>query len=413
MDLERTIGPFIKKISQGFPVLLVCGQRQIGKSWILNHIKNKNRKYVSLDDLQIRRFAREDPKLFIETYPPPVIIDEIQYAPDLFTYIKIYVDEHQKKKGLFWLSGSQQFRMMKGIKESLAGRVAIIDMLGLAWKEITKKPHDGNPFLPSMDMVKQNTQDKPLKAKPLTAADVYKNIWNGSFPELLTSKRINRDTFYKSYIRTYIERDVMDDIGIINEMKYYDFIRAAAARTGNLLNYTNLANDVEINVRTAKKWLETLVRSGIVYILEPYSANINRRIVNTPKLYFLDTGLAAYLTKWDTPQSLMNGAMGGALLETYVFSEILKSYWHNGKEESIYFYRDSNGREIDFIIEKNMTLYPIEVKKTASPGVGDFRHFSVFSGLKEKKAGTGTVICLSSEIFPIGNNVISCPVWKI
>jgi predicted AAA+ superfamily ATPase len=259
----------------------------------------------------------------------------------------------------------------------------------------------------------RKSQNADQHIKPLKAVDVYKNIWRGSFPELLTNPKISRDTFYRSYLRTNIERDVMDDIGITDELKYYDFIRAVAARTGCLLNYTNRANDVEINVRTVKKWLETLVRSSLVYILEPYSANINRRIVNTPKLYFLDTGLASYITRWDTPESLMNGAMGGAMLETYIFGEILKSYRHNGKEESIYFYRDSNGKEIDFIMERNMTLYPVEIKKTASPDAHDYKNFSVFDGVKNKKTGTGAVVCLYPEIMPIGKNVISIPVWEI
>ncbi|MDR1196356.1 MAG: ATP-binding protein [Endomicrobium sp.] len=407
MYLERTIETYIKKISSGFPVFLLTGMRQTGKSYILNKIKEHGRKYVSLDDLQIRKFAVEDPKGFIDVYQPPVIIDEIQYAPELFTYIKIYVDTHPKQKGLFWLTGSQRFHLMKGIRESLAGRVAIIDMLGLSYREIANRP-DYKPFVPDFNLAGSKN-----KFAGLNAIDVFTNIWKGSYPGFITDSSVDRDAFYRSYLRTYIERDISDDIGIKNELQYYDFIRAAASRTGGLLNYSNLSADVDINVRTAKKWMEALVRSGLVYILEPYTPNINRRIANTPKIYFMDTGLAAYLTKWDSPETLMNGAFNGAVLETYVFCEIMKSYWHNGNEESIYFYRENERKEIDFIIERNNTLYPIEVKKTASPDVSDFKNFSLLENFKSKQTGTGAVICMYPEAMPIGKNVLSVPVWEI
>jgi len=214
-------------------------------------------------------------------------------------------------------------------------------------------------------------------------------------------------------LRTYIERDVRDDIGLTNELKFLDFIRAVASRTGNLLNYQNISGDIGIDNRTAKKWMETLARAGIVYILQPYHPNINRRIVRTPKVYFLDTGLAAYLLKWDNPTVLMEGALAGSILETYAFVEILKSYWHNGKEESIYFYRDRHGKEIDFVIEKNGTLYPIEVKRTSSPNTDDFKNFSVLSNNNTVKTGTGAVICLYPEVIPIGKDVLSVPIWGI
>ena len=406
MDLKRTITPWIQKTSGGFPVLLLSGMRQIGKSYILDKIKEKDRGYISLDDLIVRQFAVNDPKGFIEQYPPPVIIDEVQYAPELFTYIKMYVDSHSKNNGLFWLSGSQKFQLMKGIRESLAGRVAIIDMLGLSYKEITGQPFDSKPFLPSRELVKEKPGAKA------TAKDVYARIWQGSFPKMITEKT-DRDTFYRGYLRTYIERDVRDDIGLTDELKFLDFIRAAAARTGNLLNYQNIASDVGIDNRTAKKWMETLARAGIIFILQSFHPNINRRIVSTPKIFFMDTGLVAYLLKWDNPIVLMEGALAGSILETYVFAEILKSYWHNGKEESIYFYRDRNGKEIDFVIEKNGTLYPIEVKRTASPHTDDFKNFSALHTIPSKKTGTGAVICLYPTVIPIGKDVLSVPVWEI
>jgi len=358
---SRTIQGFITKTAKGFPVLLLTGPRQVGKTMLLESLKSQERKYVTLDNPDDRALAKLDTRLFLQKYAPPVIIDEVQYAPELFPQIKIYVDTHRDEEGAFWLTGSQKFSLMRGIQESLAGRTAIIDMLGFSRKEALRKPFESEPFWPSLEMMHRRT------AK-LSAIEVFAMIWKGSFPRLLTNEYTEWDVFYKEYLQTYLERDIRDDIGVSNELKYYDFIRATAARTANLLNYTDLARDADINVKTAKKWLETLARSGIIYLLEPYHPNITKRIVKTPKLYFLDTGLASYLTKWDSPESLMNGAMNGAMLETYALSEILKSFWHNGKQESIFFYRDTNQNEIDFILEKNMTLYPVEVKKTTSAG---------------------------------------------
>ena len=403
--LERTITPFIKSLSKGFPVLLLTGPRQVGKTSLLKEIKEPSRKYISLDDLQLREFAKNDPKLFIETYTPPIIIDEVQYAPEIFPYIKMYVDSN-KTDGLFWLTGSQKFSLMKGIQESLAGRIAIIDMLGLSYMEIAKTPFESTPFLPSLELLKKKNR------KTLTPLEMYNIIWKGSFPKPLVNKKTKREAFLKEYIQTYINRDVRDDIGVNNELKFYNFIRAVAARTANLLNYADIAKDVNINEKTVRIWLKTLERLGIIKLLEPYSSNIAKRVVKTPKVYFLDTGLCAYLTKWDTPDSLLNGAMNGSILETYVFAEIIKNYWHNGEEESIYFYRDSNKKEIDFIIEKNLTLYPIEVKKTSMPIKSDIKNFFVLNR-QSKKVGTGAIICFCNDVSPIANDVISVPIWEI
>jgi predicted AAA+ superfamily ATPase len=384
-------------------------------------IKEKGRKYVTLDDLTVRDLALNDPKAFLQKYEPPVIIDEVQYAPNLFTYIKIWVDEHRFKRltgskktlnpaGAFWLTGSQKFSLMKGVQESLAGRIAIIDMLGFSYKEIIKKPDESKPFWPDkIDMQK--------KIEQRTIMDVYRDIWTGSFPELITNAAIGRDWFYSSYMQTYIERDVKDYQGTTNEITFYKFIRAAAVRTGSLLNYENLARDCDIDRRTAQKWLDTLRASGLVYLLHPYSPNLTGRIVKTPKLYFLDTGLASYLANIDTPETLEASYLNGAMLETYALIEILKSFWHNGEDlRNLYFYRDSNNREIDFILERNMTLYPIEIKKTTSPIGNDMRNIADFKAIEKlgKSSGKGAVICLSSSIMPVPQkNIITVPVWEI
>ncbi|MCL1947642.1 MAG: DUF4143 domain-containing protein [Chitinivibrionia bacterium] len=406
--IKRAIKDHILQTSETFPVLLLTGMRQVGKSFLLNAIKEKNRKYVSLDDFNLREFAKRDAKLFLETYCAPIIIDEIQYAPELFTYIKIFVDKNPKQKGMFWLSGSQKFDLMNGVQETLAGRIAILELSGLSLREITENSDKSEPFLPSFDMLKSVNS----KTKTPNIDDIYNIIWRGFYPEIVDNQKIKRDTFYKSYVQTYIERDVKDDIGEKNVLNFYDFIRAVAARTGNLLNYEDLARDCGINVKTARKWLETLIQAGIVYLLEPFSKNISKRIVKSPKIYFLDTGLCAYLTKWDSPQTLMNGAMNVAFLETFVFSEILKSYQNAGKEESIYFYRDGRKNEIDFIIERNMTLYPIEVKKSASPKESDVDNFSLL--LTEKvNVSTGVLLCFYPSVLPLNKRILSVPVWEI
>ena len=408
MELERTMQSTIEKASRGFPVLLLTGMRQIGKSWVMKYLGGKNRRYVTLDDLHARAVANFDPQGFIEENPPPVIIDEVQYAPELFTYIKIYVDK-VKKNGLFWLTGSQKFSLMKGIQESLAGRVAILNMLGFSYKEITGRPHDSKPFLPSSDLTK-----KPPAGRPLTSPEAFKKIWQGSFPRIITNRHAAsmRKIFYDSYIQTYIERDVKDFYNIENELDFYNFLIAVAARTGQLLNYSDLARDAHIDQRTAKLWLEILERSGIIYLLYPYSSNVAKRTIKTPKLYFLDTGLASYLCSWETADTLRNGAQGGAMLETYAFGEIIKSYWHNGDTPNIYFYRDADQKEVDFVIEKNMTLYPIEVKKTANPNQSDYKTFKNLSVFK-KPIGTGAVICLYGKTVSIDKDIISVPVWEI
>ncbi|GBR75083.1 ATPase [Candidatus Termititenax aidoneus] len=405
--LGRTIEPALKRIARGFPVLLLTGMRQIGKSWLMEQLAGTGRRYVSLDDLRARALAKRDPERFIAENPPPCVYDEAQYAPELFTYIKIYADK-QKKDGLFWLTGSQKYRLMQGIQESLAGRLAILNMLGLSYREKIARPFGGKPFLPARSLTRKN----PLCA-PLTPAELYKFIWQGSFPKLVTNKNTDRKVFYDSYIQSYIERDVKDFYNIESAINFYNFLVAAAARTGQLLNYNDLARDVHIDNRTAKLWLSVLERSGIVRLLYPYSSNLTSRVVKTPKLYFLDTGLAAYLCAWDSPDSLRNGAQSGAILETYVFAEILKSYWHNGDSPNIYFYRDQDQKEIDFVLEKNRTLYPIEVKKTAAPDSRDVRHFRTLERFK-KNIGTGAVLCLYGQTIALPRqDALSVPVWEI
>jgi predicted AAA+ superfamily ATPase len=416
--LKRTIETAILQMSKSWPVLLITGPRQVGKSSILMMIKESKRGYVSLDDMAARDLALNDPQAFIQKYAPPVIIDEVQYAPSLFSYIKIWVDEHRYEHklkgkedadpaGAFWLTGSQKFNLMKGVQESLAGRVAIIDMLGLSYKEIICRPSESKPFWPDeIDICKQ--------VKKRTILDVFRDIWNGSFPEFISRPQMGRNKFFSSYIQTYIERDVRDYQGETNEIKFYNFVRAVAVRTGSLVNYDDLARDCGIDRRTAQKWLDTLCASGLVYLLQPYFPNITKRIIKTHKVYFLDTGLACFLANMDTPEALEASYLSGAMLETYVLAEILKGFWHNGQDiMSLYFYRDTNQKEIDFILERNMTLYPIEVKKTTLPNAKDSANLGVVAGLK-KNIGKGAVICLGDKILPLPKaDALTIPVWEI
>jgi len=404
-DLERTLRPALERAAKGFRVVLLNGQRQVGKTTLLrNMAKGTKRGYVSLDDMNTRKLAQTDPELFIQQYPPPVIIDEVQYAPELFPYIKIYVDEHREEKGAFWLTGSQKYKLMQGVQESLAGRIAIFDLMSLSYREKTKRPFSGRPFIPTMD--------KSTDTKKLTIQSLYKHIWEGGLPEPFVDKNVERDRYYSSYIRSYIERDVKDFHNIEKPLQFFDFVSVVAAHTGQLLNYSSIARDIGVTVKTAQTWMGILERSGLVYLLPPYSPNITNRIIKTPKMYFLDTGLCAYLTKWLTPESLMSGAMSGAILETYVVGEILKSCLHNGVEGAMWMYRDANQNEVDLILEQDGTLYPIEIKRTMNPGAVDCRSFRELDKLK-KKVGLGAILCLKPDRVAISREAISIPIWEV
>ncbi|MDR2425896.1 MAG: ATP-binding protein [Endomicrobium sp.] len=404
-NLDRTLSPIIKKSSEAFKVLLLTGQRQVGKSSLFEFLaKGSGRKTVTLDDIRLRKLAKEDPELFLQQYHPPIIIDEVQYAPELFPYIKIYTDKHKDEKGAFWLTGSQKFRLMEGIQESLAGRVGIFDLMGLSYKEKTANAFKSIPFIPSLMTINQITKQN--------IKNIYETIWEGSLPELIVNKKLDRERYYSSYIQTYIERDVKDFYNIEKPIQFFNFISIVAAQTGNLLNYASLAKDAGIDNKTAQTWLGVLERSGLVYLLKPYFPNVTKRIIKTPKMYFLDTGLAAYLTRWTSPETLMNGAMAGHMLETYVIGEILKSYLHNGKEPLIYFYRDFNQNEIDILLEENGTIYPIEIKKTANPSLLDVKAFSQIGKLG-KITGTGAILCFKNERVPLSREIVSIPIWEI
>jgi len=404
MYLTRTLEVFFGKATRQFPVLLLTGARQVGKTTLLQHLSKGTRIYVTLDDPLILNLAREDPALFMQRFPPPLLIDEIQYAPELLPYIKMDVDRN-RNAGRFWLTGSQQFHLMKGVSESLAGRVGVIHLLGLSRREKIKKSRESEPFLPIPDRI----QNMLSSGDQLTLKELYRFIWRGSFPAIALNQKMDRDLFYSSYVQTYLQRDIRDLARVGDEMAFLRFLRAAAARSGQMLNMTELARDADVAPNTAKNWLSILQASGIAYLLEPYHSNVTKRLVKTPKLYFLDTGLCAYLTEWSSPETLEAGAMSGAILETWIMAELLKGYWHNGRQAPFYYYRDKDKKEIDLLIVQDGTAYPLEFKKSASPGKDDARHFQVLKKLK-MPIGQGGVICLSERSLPLSLTVQSIPI---
>jgi predicted AAA+ superfamily ATPase len=370
----------------------------VGKTTVFEHCKESSRTYVTLDDPQTKMLAKNDPRLFLQTYKAPLFIDEIQYAPELFPYIKMETDK-TRQKGMFWLTGSQQFNLMRDVSESLAGRVAILELQGLSQSE--KNGLDSVPFLPDALT--------PDSRPAMDIQSLYDPILRGSFPELHANPAMNRMLFYSSYLKTYIERDIRQLIQISDERRFITFVRVAAARTGQLLNYNDMAKDVEVSVNTVKSWISILETSGLIFLLPPYYNNIAHRALKTPKLYFADTGLCCYLSGWETVDTLSNGAMSGAMLETYVISEIMKSYRHNGLTPNAWFYRDRDKKEIDLLIERNGLFYPVEIKRTASPKTGDVKHFDMLARLG-LPTGKGAIVCLYDKLLPLDSQTLIVPV---
>lgn len=405
MYIKRSMEETVLNIQSSFPVLLVTGPRQVGKTTMLKKLADENRQYVTLDDPLLRELAVTDPVLFLQRFEPPVIIDEIQYAPELLPYIKMYVDKTMKK-GDFWLTGSQMFHLMKNVSESLAGRVGILNMLGLSNNELMNQ--ESRPFSTKPEKI----MSKLKIAKPLKLNEIFEIIYKGSMPALYADKNISTDIFFSSYVQTYLQRDVKDLTQVGDELTFLRFLSSIAARTSQMVNYSDMAKDTGISAPTAKQWLSILVSSGIVAIVEPYFNNALKRIIKSPKMYFLDTGLCAYLTKWTSAEVLEAGAMSGAFFESWVVSEIFKSYCNLGKRPPIFYYRDKDQREIDLIIYENNTLYPIEIKKSSNPTKDAIKHFNVFSNTSIN-VGNGSIICLSNDLIPIDKSNWIVPAWLI
>lgn len=406
--IKRAMEDTFMRMNKEFPVILLTGPRQAGKTTMLQKLSaqdNIKREYITLDDLTERNMAKNDPKMFLQIHRPPVLIDEVQYAPELFPYIKIYVDQHQNP-GDFWLTGSQVFKLMDGVQESLAGRICLLHMPPMSQAEI-----NGVASVP----FEVNLEKLIERARVNTVLDIpslFERIFRGSMPALAGGRYTEHSAVYSSYIATYLDRDVKDISGTVDSLKFMNFITAAAALTGQMLNYKTIADAADISVVTVKNWLGILERLGIIFYLHPYSNNLLKRMVTKPKLYFYDCGLVSYLTKWSDGQTLMNGAMSGAILENFAVSEIVKSYQNAGQEPHIYYYRDRDSKEIDIILECNGCLSPLEIKKTSLP---DKRLVKVFAllGKSGMQIGRGGVLCMSDKLSAFDENNLIIPVWAI
>lgn len=404
--IRRSLEKIVLQVTKEYPVVLLSGPRQVGKTTMLKKLmEGTERNYVSLDDLQERELARTDPELFLQLHKPPILIDEVQYAPELFPYIKIIVDKEQKK-GDFWLTGSQVFSLMRGVQESLAGRVALLSLSSLSQAEA----YGGEEEMFTLDTESLLSRKKGRKLAD--AEEIFKRIFKGSMPAIVSGDITSTGIIYNSYLSTYIERDVKSLSDAIDSLKFLRFITALAARCSQMLNVSELARDAELNQKQVKDWLGILETLGIIFYLYPYSNNLLKRLVRTPKVYFYDTGLVAYLTKWSSPETLASGAMSGSILENYVVSEIRKSYLNNGKEAFMYYYRDKDAKEIDLVLEQDGELHPIEIKKSANPASEILRVFPVLDKSSLKR-GNGAVICLKTDLSAFNKENYIVPVWMI
>lgn len=413
MYIKRSIEQTITKLSEEFPVIVITGARQVGKSTMLRMIKDEGMNYVSLDDMDVRSLALSDPKYFLEQYSYPLLIDEIQYAPDLLPYIKMIVDEERLKslknneptRALFWLTGSQQFNVMKNISESLAGRVGVLSLYSLSLSEITHNA--SSVFSPNIDELKKKDVATMLDTK-----QIFERIYSGGMPSVVT-ENVDRNDYFSSYVTTYIERDVRQLLNVGRTIEFYNFLQYIAVRTAQEVNYNSIAGDIGIDSKTAKNWISILEASGIIYLLQPYYSNLSNRIIKSPKLYFMDTGLCSYLAKYPNAETLEVGALGGAIFETFVVSEIIKNLTSHGIDPRmrLYYYRDKEQKEIDLVYVEGDTLYPVEIKKGVSPSNPD-KNFDVLQKYS-KDVAKGIVLCMSKSLQPINKNCWLVPVEYI
>lgn len=398
-DLERKF----LHMSSAFKAVMVVGARQVGKSTMLEHLaKDQNRTYVTMDDTQLRTFAQTDPKLFLQTYHPPVLIDEVQKAPELFEEIKIICDESEEC-GQFWLTGSQSKKLVKKAGDSLAGRLCILKMFSLSAREKLGIDPAGelvfslNSLAARKKLFGQNN-----------VLSTFDNIWRGGLPDVQGKDEEQLGEYFNSYIETYLMRDAVDDYGITDTEGFRKFLRACAAFAGQIVNYNDLGASAGVSGVTAKDWVKILQSMGIIFLLEPYASNELKRMIKTPKLYFCDTGFCAYLSSWTTRDVLMNGAASGHYYENYVIAELLRHYAYGRNKINLNFYRDNKMKEIDLIIEEGGVLHPIGIKKSSSPDKSAARSFSVLKST-ERTVGTGAVICMSDVVIPLDGNVLIVP----
>lgn len=398
--LKREASEKIKKISSTFRVLLVTGPRQVGKTTLLTEYLPENMSYVSLDDKVLRDQAITNPKLFLIEHPWPILIDDVQYAPELFPYIKMIVDKY-RERGMYWLTSSQQIKLMKNVQESLAGRVGIVKLNSLTYSEITEK--ENKKIFEPDNIVKSN--------KIIDVNELYEKIFRGGMPELYDVPDMDKIDFFYSYVETYLSKDVKDQLDILDTEIFKNFMVSVASRNGEQLNYSNIASEIGISDKTARTWLNILVNSGIVYLLEPFMNTKLKRITHMHKIIFMDSGLCSYLAGWESARDLQLSEKAGHYLETYVISEIIKSYNAVGIEPKISYYRDKEKNEIDLIIEKNNKIYPFEIKKTANPTKSMIKTFEKLENIK--KTEPGGIICCYDDLIHIDEKNYIIPISSI
>lgn len=415
----RTIETSLNSLIGKCPVIMITGPRQVGKTTLLNHLvatSNEKINYVSLDNILIRSQAKEDPELFLRNYETPLVIDEFQYAPEILSFIKMKVDNARQNEmfgdgkevgTLYYLTGSQVFQTMKDVSESLAGRIGILDLYGFSTREIENK--EETVFIPDINLL-QNKE----KVETKITSKIYEKIINGSYPEVNNDNGRNREQFYETYIRTYIERDVRQLINIKDENKFIKFISSVAARTAQEYNAFDIANDIGVDSKTVDEWISILKNTNLIYMLQAYSNNNVQKAIKRPKIYFMDTGLACYLTGYINSETLEKSAYNGAIFETYIISEIIKSYTNNGKDPRtrLYYYRDTNQREIDLLVFYDNKVYPVEIKKSAKPGKNALKNFDIVKKFGVE-IGNGIVLCMMENILAIDNENYYVPIEYI
>lgn len=393
--LKRELERKFLMMDTHFKVILVTGARQVGKTTMLRHLaEGTDRTYVSLDNRMARQLAKSDPVLFFQTYRPPMLIDEIQKAPELFEQIKIMCDESDEK-GQFWITGSQQYNMMMHVRETLAGRIGILHLYGLSQRE-----KQGVLIEDELDLSLQGLLKRQKLFRKNNIVDTYEHIWTGGMPDILDVNQEIRDEYFNSYVETYLMRDATEAGGVSDTIRFSKFLNACAALVSQQVNYATLAQASDISEPTAKAWLNVLEGLGIIYLLKPYENNALKRLVKMPKLYFCDTALCAYLSMWLSPETLMHGAASGCYYENYVVMELVKNYAYSKIKANLSYYRDSNAKEIDVFIEENDTIHPIEIKKSANPDIRETKKYLLLDKASLKR-GNGGIVCMCEEVVPI------------